>query len=80
LSKPRLPIISAPYIPSLTEWALFAGGISVFCFLFLLFSKVFPLISIWEIKEGRSTGLDEAKERLDSYLPDTGSEMEGETN
>jgi len=81
LSKPRLPIISAPYIPSLTEWALFAGGVAVFCFLFLLFSKVFPLISIWEIKEGRSAGLDEAKERLDSYLPDTvENKIEGELN
>lgn len=70
LANPRLHIISAPYIPTMTEWALFAGGIAVFCLLFLIFAKIFPIISIWEIKEGREEGLDEAKERLDSYLPD----------
>jgi len=70
LSNPRLPYEVIPYIPSLTEWALFLGGISVFCLGFLLFSKLFPLISIWELEEGRTEGLQEAKARLDSYLPD----------
>lgn len=78
LSNPRLPLAVEPYIPSVTEWALFAGGVAVFCLLFLIFSKIFPIISIWEIKEGRSAGLDEAKDRLDSYLPDTISTEEVE--
>ncbi len=71
LSNPRLPVVSQPYVPSLTEWALFAWGVSVFCLLFLIFSKIFPIISIWEIKEGREEGLEAAKSRLDSYLPNT---------
>ena len=70
MTNTRLPMDVQMYIPSLTEWSLFIGGVSVFCLLFLIFSKLFPLISIWEIKEGRKAGLDEAKERLESYLPD----------
>ncbi|NOZ74476.1 MAG: polysulfide reductase NrfD [FCB group bacterium] len=77
LSNPRLPVVSEPYIPSLTEWSLFAGGVAAFCMMFLLFSKVFPLISIWEIKDGRAEGLEAVKERLESYLPDTDVAGEG---
>jgi molybdopterin-containing oxidoreductase family membrane subunit len=69
LSNPRLPYSVQPYIPSLTEWALFLGAISVFCLGFLLFSKFFPIISIWEIEEGRKEGMEAAKSRLASYLP-----------
>jgi len=78
LSNPRLPVVSEPYIPSLTEWSLFAGGVAVFCFLFLIFSRFFPIISIWEIKEGRTEGIEVVKSRLESYLPDQGPEKEGE--
>ncbi|NOZ07363.1 MAG: polysulfide reductase NrfD [FCB group bacterium] len=70
LTNTRLPLVVQTYIPSLTEWSLFIGGISIFCLMFLIFSKVFPLISIWEIKDGRAEGLEEAKGRLESYLPD----------
>ncbi len=70
LTNPRLPYEIIPYVPSLTECALFMGGISLFCLGFLIFSKLFPLISIWELEEGRTEGLQEAKARLDSYLPD----------
>ncbi|NQU34880.1 MAG: polysulfide reductase NrfD [Bacteroidetes bacterium] len=69
LANPRLPLDVQIYIPSLTEIALFLGGISIFCLGFLIFSKLFPLISIWEIEEGRKEGLEEAKHRLESYLP-----------
>jgi hypothetical protein len=43
---------------------------------YLLFTKVFPIISIWEIREGREEGLKEVEERVKSYLPD---ELEGTT-
>ncbi|RMF07433.1 MAG: polysulfide reductase [Candidatus Neomarinimicrobiota bacterium] len=77
LSNPRLPVVSEPYVPSLTEWSLFAGGVAAFCLMFLLFSKLFPLISIWEIKEGRAEGLEAVHQRLESYLPDTPAVQEG---
>jgi len=70
LSNPRLEYPTGIYIPSFTEWALFAGGIAAFMLGFMLFAKYFPLISIWEIREGRETSVQEVAHRLRSYLPD----------
>jgi len=70
LANPRLEYPTGVYIPSLTEWTLFAGGIAIFILGFLMFAKFFPLISIWEIKEGRDHSIKEVAQRLHSYLPD----------
>ncbi len=69
LANPRLDLPAGIYVPTTVEWALFAGGISVFILGFMLFSKFFPLISIWEIQEGRTHGRREVEERIHSYLP-----------
>lgn len=69
LANPRLDLPIGIYIPTLLEWALFAGGLAVFVMGFMMFSKFFPLISIWEIEEGRTHGLKEVEERIHSYLP-----------
>ncbi len=69
LANPRLELPMGIYIPTLTEWSLFAGGISVFILGYMLFSKFFPIISIWEVEEGRTEGLKEVEERIHSYLP-----------
>jgi molybdopterin-containing oxidoreductase family membrane subunit len=39
------------YQPSIWEWALFAGSIGLFLTLFLLFIRLLPMISAFEIKE-----------------------------
>jgi molybdopterin-containing oxidoreductase family membrane subunit len=70
LANPRLPYPTGIYVPTLTEWSLFAGGVAVFILGFVLFAKFFPLISVWEIREGRETSVKEVAERLHSYLPD----------
>ncbi|MBL75742.1 MAG: molybdopterin oxidoreductase [Chloroflexi bacterium] len=41
------------YAPSIIEITLIVGSIALVCFLLLLFSKFFPLIPIWEEKEGQ---------------------------
>ncbi len=69
LANPRMDLPMGIYIPTVTEWALFAGGISVFILGYMVFSKFFPIISIWEIEEGRTEGLKEVEERIHSYLP-----------
>lgn len=70
LANPRMEYPTGIYIPTLTEWALFAGGVAAFMLGFMLFAKYFPLISIWEIQEGRETSIREVAHRLKSYLPD----------
>ncbi len=69
LANPRMELPIGIYIPSLTEWALFAGGISAFILGYMGFSKLFPIISVWEIEEGRHEGIKEVEERIHSYLP-----------
>ncbi|MBM2842016.1 MAG: actC [Bacteroidetes bacterium] len=71
LANPRMDLPIGIYIPTLTEWSLFAGGLAVFVLGFMFFSKLFPIISIWEINEGRTEGLKEVEERIHSYLPAT---------
>lgn len=77
LANPRLHMAHQIYLPSLVEWALFLAGLTAFALAFLLFSKFFPVISVWEIKEGRKEGLEDVKARIESYQPDTDIELEG---
>jgi molybdopterin-containing oxidoreductase family membrane subunit len=70
LANPRLPFPTGFYIPGVVEWAMFVGGIATFILGFVIFARFFPLISIWEIQEGREHSVPETTERLEEYLPD----------
>jgi hypothetical protein len=39
--------------------------------LYTLFTKVFPIVPIWEIREGREKAVRMVSERIESYLPET---------
>ena len=52
LTRPRLPSPAATYFPTWVEWSILLGSIALFALLYVLFSKVFPIISIWEVREG----------------------------
>lgn len=71
LANPRMHVPVALYVPSFTEWMLFAGATSVFVLGFMLFAKFFPIISIWEMREGRALSVKEVSARVESYLPET---------
>ncbi|TEU19325.1 MAG: polysulfide reductase [Anaerolineales bacterium] len=54
LTRPRLTFYGVGiYRPTLTEWGLFATSGAVFVLLLMLFFKLFPAVSIWEVEEGR---------------------------
>jgi len=75
LANPRLPYPTGFYTPSIVEWSLFAGAAAIFVLGFVIFSKLFPLVSVWEMQEGRRHGVEEVADRVRGYLPDeeTGS-------
>ncbi len=70
LSNPRLELPQGFYTPTIVEWSVFIGGIAAFILGYTIFAKFFPLISIWEIEEGRNE-IHEVEERIHSYMPDT---------
>ncbi|MBI4585381.1 MAG: polysulfide reductase NrfD [Planctomycetes bacterium] len=69
LSNPRLPRESVSYTPTWVEWCILAGCFSTFMLLYVLFTKFFPIVSIWEVKEGREKAVAEVSERIRQYLP-----------
>lgn len=69
LANPRLELSPGAYIPTWIEWGETAGSFALFILAYILFTKFFPIISIWEIREGRDVGLKEVDERIRSYLP-----------
>jgi hypothetical protein len=52
LTHPRL-VGYATYFPTMTELGLTVGSLALFVLMFLLFFKLFPAVSIWEVAEGR---------------------------
>jgi Ni/Fe-hydrogenase subunit HybB-like protein len=69
LSSPRLPFPQSVYWPTWVELGETAGSFALFALFYVLFTKFFPIISIWEIREGREVGMKEVEERVLSYLP-----------
>ena len=56
-TEPRLPYARGMYTPSWVEWSMTAGLFAGFSLAFVLFSRFFPVISIWETeKEERERG------------------------
>lgn len=51
LSEPRLPYARGAYTPTWVEWSMTAGLFAGFTLAFVLFSKFFPVISIWEMEK-----------------------------
>jgi molybdopterin-containing oxidoreductase family membrane subunit len=74
LTNPRLPNEAVIYSPTWVEWSILAGCVSFFVLLYMLFTKVFPIVSIWEVREGREKSMAEVQERIKTYLPGLGVE------
>lgn len=52
LALPLLPTAWAVYTPTWVEVAITIGSFAGFALVFTVFSKLFPIISAWEVKEG----------------------------
>jgi molybdopterin-containing oxidoreductase family membrane subunit len=73
LTRQRMPAEGAFYIPTWVEWSILAGCISLFMLLYALFTKVFPIVPVWEVREGREKASASVAARIESYMPETGS-------
>lgn len=53
LTRVRMPFVWHPYHPSWVEISIMVGAFAYFAFLYIVFAKFFPIVSIWEFKEGQ---------------------------
>jgi molybdopterin-containing oxidoreductase family membrane subunit len=67
---PHVEMTAAHYLPSWVELSIMAGTLSGFVLVYMVATKFFPIVSIWEIQEGREKSVEEVKERVAAYLPD----------
>ncbi len=73
LANPRLTqYAQGSYVPSIVEIGIMAGCVALFMLLYVLFSKLFPIVSITEVREGREKTVEIVKERLQRYRPGLG--------
>jgi len=68
MARPRLGGIGI-YRPTWVEWAITAGCFAFFALLYVLFTKLFPVVAVWEMHEARHESIPQAVERVTSYLP-----------
>lgn len=74
MTHPRL-IPFSTYLPTLTELSLTAASVALFMLLFLLFFKLFPAVSLWEVAEGRV--IEEAQSQVTVPEPEPSQERRG---
>ena len=58
------------YLPSWIELSIMAANFAGFILLYMLATKVVPIVSIWEMKEGREQSVRDVAERVRAYLPE----------
>ncbi len=51
MATPQMPVSWGTYTPTWVEWSITAGAFAGFALLYAVFSKLFPLVSIWEVSE-----------------------------
>ena len=56
------------YQPSWVEWSITGASFAAFILLYVLFAKMFPIISIWEMEEGEEA-IEVKLQAMKSYLP-----------
>jgi molybdopterin-containing oxidoreductase family membrane subunit len=70
LSNPRLAFVRGGYSPTWVEVTITAGTFAYFILLYMVFTRFFPIISLWELKEGyrtQSAAAPSVLQRIISY-------------
>jgi molybdopterin-containing oxidoreductase family membrane subunit len=66
--EPRLPYPRGAYTPSWVEWSMTAGLSAGFTLAFVLFSKFFPVVSIWETEKEDREKIKSEESQLKSTM------------
>ncbi len=59
------------YLPTWIELSIMAATFAGFVLLYMIATKFIPIVSIWEMKEGRELSVTEVSERVAGYLPES---------
>lgn len=59
------------YFPTWIELSIMAATFAGFVLLYMIATKFIPIVSIWEIEEGRELSVTEVSERVAGYLPES---------
>jgi molybdopterin-containing oxidoreductase family membrane subunit len=51
LKNENLPFAWLHYRPTWVEWSITFGGVAVFLLMYMAFTKLFPMVSIWETRQ-----------------------------
>jgi molybdopterin-containing oxidoreductase family membrane subunit len=62
LTRPQLPYEFGVYFPSWVEWSVTLGCLALFVLFYLIFSRLFPIISVWEVEEAEPVPAPAAEE------------------
>jgi molybdopterin-containing oxidoreductase family membrane subunit len=73
LSMPRLPYASWIYLPSWVEWSVTAASFAMLALLYLVFLKLFPIVSVWEVDEGGEAAPSPVPDRPSEVAPSRGA-------
>jgi molybdopterin-containing oxidoreductase family membrane subunit len=65
LMHPRLPYETGLYSPTWVEWAILAGCFALFAMIYMVFTKLFPIVSLWEVEVEKA--VEEVGERIRTY-------------
>ncbi len=52
MATPQMPFDWGVYHPTWVEWSITAASFAAFGLLYAVFSKLFPIVSMWEVREG----------------------------
>ncbi|MBI2305109.1 MAG: polysulfide reductase NrfD [Chloroflexi bacterium] len=69
LSRQFLPYPTGFYQATWVEWSLTAASFAVFVLLYVVFSRMFPIVSVWELKEGEEEAREKAEEAAKMLAP-----------
>ena len=61
-----LPFNEGIYVPTSTEWKIMASSAAAIVLLYMFFIKLFPIISVWEIREEREAEEEKHEELIES--------------